>query len=276
MPAGRNVDVAKVRQWIDHGVYSAESAKEAGIIDEVQFRQDFVAGLKKQYGDEIVFDKKYRQEEGDGNRLLLTAGNTQVLRRTAVRAEEEDDTSKSSVAIVYVDGMILPGSSDPSGFPLLTGGMAYSTPIAKALDQAAEDDTVKAVVLARRLAWRIGGCQRDHPERHQTCGGQETLCRVDGQCGGQRWLLRGLRHEDDLRRQYDDHGLDRCRLRKVRHDADVGEGLVLTGAPIKRGANAGMLASAKSCLRRSSVSLLQSWMDEIYGVFKGHVVASSW
>ena len=48
--AGRKVDVAKVREWIDRGVYSAEHAKEAGIIDEVQFRQDFEADLKQKYG----------------------------------------------------------------------------------------------------------------------------------------------------------------------------------------------------------------------------------
>ena len=44
-------------------MYSAERAKEAGIIDDVQFRQDFVAGLKAKYGDDVVFDKKYGKKK---------------------------------------------------------------------------------------------------------------------------------------------------------------------------------------------------------------------
>ena len=61
--SGRKVDVAKVREWMICGVYSAERAKEAGIIDEVQFRQDFEADLKKKYGDELVFDRKFGKQK---------------------------------------------------------------------------------------------------------------------------------------------------------------------------------------------------------------------
>ena len=53
---------------------------------------------------------------------------------------------KDSVAIVYVEGPIVEGSPDAS--PLsFGGGVAASTPIRRALDKAAADDTIKAVVL---------------------------------------------------------------------------------------------------------------------------------
>ncbi|HZN36637.1 MAG TPA: S49 family peptidase, partial [Pirellulaceae bacterium] len=40
---GRGVTPEKVRQWIDEGPYTATKAKEAGLIDAVQHRQDFEA-----------------------------------------------------------------------------------------------------------------------------------------------------------------------------------------------------------------------------------------
>ncbi len=46
---GRGVPPEKVRDWIDHGVYTAKTAKKAGIIDDVQHRQDFEAQLRTLY-----------------------------------------------------------------------------------------------------------------------------------------------------------------------------------------------------------------------------------
>ena len=43
-------------------------------------------------------------------------------------------------------------------------------------------------------------------------------------------------------------------------------------SPIKRGANAGLLAS-EEVFTAEQRKLMQNWMDEIYDVFKGHVVA---
>ncbi|MHC4400056.1 MAG: S49 family peptidase, partial [Planctomycetota bacterium] len=43
---GRGVAPKKARAWIDGGLYTAERAKEAGIVDAIAYRQDFVADLK--------------------------------------------------------------------------------------------------------------------------------------------------------------------------------------------------------------------------------------
>src|SRR5262245_1392608 len=47
---GRGVEVAKVRDWINAGPYTAEKGKKAGLIDAVESRQDFEAMLKEKYG----------------------------------------------------------------------------------------------------------------------------------------------------------------------------------------------------------------------------------
>ena len=60
---GRGVDTAKARQWVDGGPYSAEKAKEAGLIDAVEHRQAFEAMLKSKYGQNVVFDKKYGKKK---------------------------------------------------------------------------------------------------------------------------------------------------------------------------------------------------------------------
>ena len=40
---GRGVAAEEAGQWIDGGIYTAEKAKEAGIVDAVEFRRQFVA-----------------------------------------------------------------------------------------------------------------------------------------------------------------------------------------------------------------------------------------
>ena len=143
---GRKVEEDQVRKWIDHGVYSAEGAQKAGIIDKVEFRQEFVAGLKKEFGDEVIFDKKYGKKKSMDIDLSSPFGILKFYGEL-LAGPKKKKADKASVAIVYVEGMILPGSGDSSGMSLLTGGIAYSTPIAKALDKAAADENVKAVVL---------------------------------------------------------------------------------------------------------------------------------
>ncbi|HID24196.1 MAG TPA: hypothetical protein EYP14_17590, partial [Planctomycetaceae bacterium] len=43
---GRGVSIEQARKWVDQGLYSARRAREAGLIDAVEYRQDFVAHLK--------------------------------------------------------------------------------------------------------------------------------------------------------------------------------------------------------------------------------------
>ncbi len=67
MAQGRGVKPERVRQWVDGALYTPEQAVQQGIIDSVQHRQDFEAELRKKFGEDVKFDRKYgkkRQAEG--------------------------------------------------------------------------------------------------------------------------------------------------------------------------------------------------------------------
>jgi len=60
---GRKVSADQVKQWVDKGPYNADEAKTAGLIDAIEHRQDFDSMLKKKYGEDLVYDRKYGAEK---------------------------------------------------------------------------------------------------------------------------------------------------------------------------------------------------------------------
>lgn len=140
---GRKTDVAKVQGWIDNGLFTAEQAKAAGLIDAVEQRQDFEALLKQRYGDDVIFEKKYgrkRQPELDfSSPLAMFKMWAQLF------AVPEKKEPKPAVGIVYVNGSIMTGRGVANPFGGSLG--AFSSDVQDALEKAAADDSIKAVVL---------------------------------------------------------------------------------------------------------------------------------
>lgn len=139
---GRSTTVGKVREWIDQGPYTAEAALKAGLIDSVQHRQDFVSDLKKRYGSDISIIMNYGESSGlktPDDPFAMFAFLMQLLNPTPKQF------SNPTVAIVYVDGAIQTGTAEPS--PFGGAGGAFSTTIRRALDRAADEPNVRAVVL---------------------------------------------------------------------------------------------------------------------------------
>src|SRR5215813_3567181 len=118
----------EMRALIDNAPYSAAKAKEAGLIDETLYKDDVEKEFKK----------------------LLGYKDTDTF--VAVRGADYRDVSPESlglnkgerVAVIYASGDIGSGSSEnsPSG-----GQSIGSDTLAKALNDAAADKTIKAVVL---------------------------------------------------------------------------------------------------------------------------------
>ena len=152
------------------------------------------------------------------------------------------------------------------------GGVAYSTPIAKALDDAAADDKIKAVVLRVDSPGGSAVASEIILNASKRVAAKKPLGGVDGQCGRQRWILCRVRHQDHFCRHVDHHRIDWRGGRQAGDRQDVGDESASTGHPIRRGANAGMLDSG-DMFTDEQRELLQGWMNEIYEVFKGHVVA---
>jgi len=118
----------EVRALIDNAPYGAAKAKEAGLIDEVAYRDDLEKQIKSQLG--------YKDTDAF----------------TPVRSTDYRDVSPESlglnegerIAVIYGTGTIGSGTSEnsPSGEQSIG-----SDTLAKALNDAAADKTIKAIIL---------------------------------------------------------------------------------------------------------------------------------
>lgn len=268
LAAGRNVKPAEVKGWIDGGIYSATEAAEAGLIDSVMYRQDLVEQIKEKHGDGISFDKRYgkksQQQIDFSNPFAALQIWAQILSGPSKKKSDKD-----SIAVIYVEGAIMPGSPEASPFGTAEG--AFSTPIRKALDKAAEDDTVKAVVLrvdspggsvvaseiildaTRRVKVKKPivvsmGNTAASGGYYVSCG-SDTIFAESGTVTGSIGVLSG---------------------KFVTTDMWKSVGINFT--PLARGKKAGMLGSANPFTEGERARMTE-WMETVYGQFKGHVTA---
>ena len=106
--ASRKVSPELVKAWIDSGPHSAEKAKELGMVDAVEHRQDLEASLKRKYGAEVVFDRKY----GKKAEPKLDASSPFGIFKfwgELLGASRPAESKKPAVGIVHVDGPIVMG-----------------------------------------------------------------------------------------------------------------------------------------------------------------------
>jgi protease IV len=125
----RRLDPAKVRELIDRGPFLATAAHEAGLVDELGYRDEVYARVRKQAGPDAV---------------LLPLVRYQRSRALAERARSLPSPKQRHVALVYATGPIRRGRS---GHGPLSGGAMGSDTISAALRAAAADDNARAIVL---------------------------------------------------------------------------------------------------------------------------------
>ncbi|MEZ6056036.1 MAG: signal peptide peptidase SppA [Planctomycetaceae bacterium] len=142
---GRKVNTDKAKAWIDLGLISSETAKKEGMIDAVEHRDAFLARLQDQIGDRIKFDKKYGKKLPPTIDLNNPFAVMNLYMQILTGPKASKASTKDAIAIVYVEGNILDGK--PSANPFGTVDGAYSDPIRRALEKAADDPRVKGVVL---------------------------------------------------------------------------------------------------------------------------------
>ncbi|MCG8403992.1 MAG: signal peptide peptidase SppA [Phycisphaerales bacterium] len=131
-----------VRELVDNGVFDAEEAEKAKLVDKLMYREDFVKHIKKRYGRDTEIDFDYGKKVGPD---IDFANPFDVLKIFGEIMKGPKKSDETAIAVVYVEGPITTGASEPSMF----GGSsnAGSATIRKAIATAAEDDTVKALVL---------------------------------------------------------------------------------------------------------------------------------
>jgi protease-4 len=138
----RGKSAREIKRLIDKGPYRSEKALEAGLIDAVQFREQFLDEAYQAFGKDAVVDNRYGDKAGP---QMNFSNPFAIFSIFADKSRSKKRETSDSIAIVYVDGMILPGYGQTSPFGGSTG--AFSGDISKALEEAAEDESVKAVVM---------------------------------------------------------------------------------------------------------------------------------
>src|SRR6476469_8163145 len=118
----------EVRALIDNAPYSAAKAKEAGLIDESVYRDDLEKPIKTQLG--------YK----DADAFIPVRGSDY----RDVAPESLGLNEGERIAVIYASGTIGSGSSQnsPSGEQSIG-----SDTVAKAVNDAASDKTIKAIIL---------------------------------------------------------------------------------------------------------------------------------
>jgi protease-4 len=141
---GRKLPAEKVKELIDKGVFVAEAAKEAGLVDELVYEDELRELLAKEYNtDELVYVVNYGKQKVDTD-FSGTMGFIKLL-QAVMGADTPEARSKSKkIAVVYAVGPIFSGESMAD---LFGGAVMGSDTIVKALREAGEDKDVVAVVL---------------------------------------------------------------------------------------------------------------------------------
>lgn len=157
----RNLKVDEVRTLVDRGLLTVEKAHEAGLVDRIAYPDELRAALKKEYeADELVYVMNYGKK-GLETDFSGPMGMIKLFQQIMGVGSGRGGAGGPKIAIVYAVGPIMSGKSESSPF----GGQSMgSDTIVKALEKAAEDKDVKAIVfrinspggsaLASDLIWR--------------------------------------------------------------------------------------------------------------------------
>lgn len=264
---GRGVDAVRVRDWIDQGLYSAESAKDNGLIDVVETREALTSHIKREHGATVKFDKNYGKSAGPNLDLSSPFAALQLWTQLLAGPKKTKST-KNAVAVVHLDGPIMLGDSEASLLGASSG--VYSEKIRKTLDEIAAEPRIRAVVI-----------------RVNSPGGSATASEIMLQA------IMNLQSRKPVVVSMGDVAASggyyvSCRAERIFADASTITGSIgvvagklatsqmwkrigVNFSPIERGKRAGMLLSGKP-FSEEERNELQGWMDDVYDVFKAHVV----
>lgn len=180
----RKVTPEVVKGWVDGGLYTAEDAFDAGIVDRLVYEKDFERALKIELGlikedaetpaktagaaaetpekDAAKNDAKQEadnKDEKDDEPELPMVNNSQYAR---VKVKTPGlYRSGEKIAVIYASGMITSGQSSPIGSETAIIGSDSLSELLKTLQ---EDEYIKGVIL--RLNSGGGGVGASDIIRH--------------------------------------------------------------------------------------------------------------
>lgn len=118
LASSRNVEREVVNGWIDQGMYAGGEAVAAGLVDTLMY---FEEAMEDRFGDEgITYLSDYSM------------------------ARSDFDGSDHKVAVVFITGVIMPGTSR---FDQFQGKLAGSETVVEQLQSIADDESINALIL---------------------------------------------------------------------------------------------------------------------------------
>ncbi len=119
----RHLPPESLRALLDRGLLSPARARESGLVDDLRYYDEVLGGVKDQIGSRAseIEEASYLRD---------------------VRARRR--AGRDRIAIIYATGMIVSGESDESR---MLGQMLGAETLTESLTSAAEDPSIKAVVL---------------------------------------------------------------------------------------------------------------------------------
>jgi protease-4 len=137
--AGRKLSAEKVKEIIDEAPLSARAARKAGLIDKLDYLEDYEASIKKGYdADTVKIAKDYGKKKEEDLDIFG------LYRKLLFGPSRASSSRNPKVAVIYASGAIMTGKS---GAGFLAGETMGSETMVKAIQEADADKTVKAIVL---------------------------------------------------------------------------------------------------------------------------------
>ena len=96
---GRNIKADTLRSLIDKALTTPEQAKQAGLLDALQYRTDFITTVREHYGEDTEFDNSYHLPSIHGPKIdgLLD------LMKLAFKSGKDKKYKEDFVAVVALD-----------------------------------------------------------------------------------------------------------------------------------------------------------------------------
>jgi len=137
---GRNLESREVRKLIDIGIFCAKEAMDAKLIDRSMQLSELQGDLEDQYDASIVDDYGVKSAAGKAD-LSSPFAFFRMFSRAGSAIEKS--RGKAAIGLILLDGMIVDSKEDG----LFEEGTIAPDDITEAVDEALDDDNIKAVVL---------------------------------------------------------------------------------------------------------------------------------
>ncbi|MCH7751536.1 MAG: signal peptide peptidase SppA, partial [Planctomycetes bacterium] len=142
--SNRGLRIDEVRALVDKGMLRPNEAKQAGLIDRVAYPDALRESLSEEYdADKLVYVMNYAKKKIDTD-FSGPMGMIKLFQAILGVSRGDGSDKGPKIAVVYAVGPIMSGKSQNDPF---SGQIMGSDTIVEALQDAADDENVKAIVL---------------------------------------------------------------------------------------------------------------------------------